>query len=61
MTTKASSTRKSMIELDTIYNEDCLEGMKRIPDGFETNKEYYDKACKRIREEQRQMKFDFEE
>ena len=22
-----------MIELDTIYNEDCLEGMKRIPDG----------------------------
>ena len=21
------------IELDTIYNEDCLEGMKRIPDG----------------------------
>ena len=21
-----------MIELDTIYNEDCLEGMKRIPD-----------------------------
>ena len=23
----------NMIELDTIYNEDCLEGMKRIPDG----------------------------
>lgn len=22
-----------MIELDTIYNEDCLDGMKRIPDG----------------------------
>lgn len=22
-----------MIELNTIYNEDCLEGMKRIPDG----------------------------
>ena len=22
-----------MIKLDTIYNEDCLEGMKRIPDG----------------------------
>ena len=22
-----------MIELDTIYNEDCLKGMKRIPDG----------------------------
>lgn len=22
-----------MIELDKIYNEDCLEGMKRIPDG----------------------------
>ena len=22
-----------MIELDTIYNEDCLQGMKQIPDG----------------------------
>ena len=22
-----------MIELNRIYNEDCLEGMKRIPDG----------------------------
>ena len=22
-----------MIELDKIYNEDCLEGMKRIPEG----------------------------
>ena len=22
-----------MIELDTIFNEDCLQGMKRIPDG----------------------------
>ena len=22
-----------MIELDTIYNMDCLEGMKQIPDG----------------------------
>ena len=22
-----------MIELDTIYNEDCLTGMQRIPDG----------------------------
>jgi site-specific DNA-methyltransferase (adenine-specific) len=22
-----------MIEIDNIYNEDCLEGMKRIPDG----------------------------
>ena len=22
-----------MLELDKIYNEDCLEGMKRIPDG----------------------------
>ena len=22
-----------MIEIDTIYNEDCLEGMHRIPDG----------------------------
>lgn len=21
------------MELNTIYNEDCLEGMKRIPDG----------------------------
>ena len=29
--------------------------------GFETNKEYFDKACKRIREEQRQLIFDFEE
>lgn len=24
---------KEMIELNTIYHEDCLEGMKRIPDG----------------------------
>ena len=24
----------TMIELNRIYNEDCLEGMKRIPDGF---------------------------
>jgi DNA modification methylase len=24
----------TMIELNKIYNEDCLEGMKRIPDGF---------------------------
>ena len=23
-----------MIDIDKIYNEDCLEGMKRIPDGF---------------------------
>ena len=23
-----------MIELNKIYNEDCLEGMKRIPDGI---------------------------
>lgn len=22
-----------MIELNKIYNEDCLEGMKKIPDG----------------------------
>ena len=22
-----------MIELDHIYNEDCLQGMKQIPDG----------------------------
>lgn len=22
-----------MIEIDTIYNEDCLEGMRRMPDG----------------------------
>ena len=22
-----------MIDIDKIYNEDCLEGMKRIPDG----------------------------
>ena len=29
-------TRKDydeMIELNKIYNEDCVEGMKRIPDG----------------------------
>lgn len=71
-----------MIELNKIYNEDCLEGMKRIPDGsvdcivcdlpygttaiacikekrnfigFELNKEYYDKACKRIKMEQAQL------
>ena len=25
--------QQSMIELNKIYNEDCLEGMKRIPDG----------------------------
>ena len=24
----------AMIELNKIYNEDCLEGMRRIPDGF---------------------------
>lgn len=24
---------KQQMQLDTIYNEDCLEGMKRIPDG----------------------------
>jgi site-specific DNA-methyltransferase (adenine-specific) len=24
---------ESMIEIDNIYNEDCLEGMQRIPDG----------------------------
>ena len=24
---------KTMITLDTIYNMDCLEGMKQIPDG----------------------------
>ena len=26
-------TMDEMLELDTIYNEDCLEGMKQIPDG----------------------------
>ena len=25
--------QQSMIELNKIYNEDCIEGMKRIPDG----------------------------
>jgi site-specific DNA-methyltransferase (adenine-specific) len=25
--------RDAMIGLDTIHNEDCLQGMKRIPDG----------------------------
>ena len=38
----------------------CLKERRHFI-GFETNKEYYDKACKRIREEQRQLKFDFEE
>lgn len=27
-----SAKNEAMIELDKIYNEDCLEGMKRIPD-----------------------------
>ena len=41
-----------MIELNKIYNEDCLEGMKRIPDGsvdcvicdlpYGTTKNYWD-------------------
>ena len=38
----------------------CLKERRHFI-GFELNKEYYDKACKRIREEQRQLKFDFEE
>ncbi len=29
----ASKMTKKMIELNKIYNEDCLEGLKRIPDG----------------------------
>ena len=28
-----SNIKGTMIELDTLYNEDCLEGMKQIPDG----------------------------
>ncbi len=28
-----TKTPKKMMELNKIYNEDCLEGMKRIPDG----------------------------
>ena len=42
-----------MVELNTIYNEDCLEGMKKIPDGaidmvlcdppFGTTANYWDK------------------
>lgn len=28
-----SREKKDAIQLDTIYNEDCLEGMKRIEDG----------------------------
>lgn len=87
------------MEINKIYNEDCLVGMKKIPDasvdciicdlpygvlnkksggcvldncmgsgttaiaairekrnfiGFELNKEYYDKACKRIKLEMMQ-------
>ena len=30
---KKTKQSKDMIELNKIYNEDCLEGMKRIPDG----------------------------
>ena len=30
---KKTKQSKDMIELNRIYNEDCLEGMKRIPDG----------------------------
>lgn len=26
--------RKFLVELNKIYNEDCLEGMKKIPDGY---------------------------
>ena len=51
------------MELDKIYNMDCLEGTtavacikeKRHFIGFELNKDYYDKACKRIDAEQRQL------
>ena len=39
-----------MIELNRIYNEDCLEGMKRIPDGSVdlvlTDPPYGTTACK---------------
>ena len=31
-TNNDSETKRSMITLDTIYNMDCLEGMKQIPD-----------------------------
>ena len=30
---KSEEFATAMIEIDKIYNEDCLEGMKRIPDG----------------------------
>jgi DNA modification methylase len=30
---KSQITRKVMLELDNIYNMDCIEGMKQIPDG----------------------------
>ena len=30
---RTTQKKYSMIELNKIYNEDCLEGMKRIPDG----------------------------
>ena len=30
---KSNPNRAIMIELDRIYNEDCMEGMKAIPDG----------------------------
>ena len=29
------------MELNKIYNEDCLEGMKRIPDGSVDCKEFF--------------------
>lgn len=38
-----TSGREEMIELDHIYNEDCLEGMRRMPDG-----RYYETAVKRV-------------
>lgn len=36
-----------MIELNKIYNEDCLEGMKRIPDG---GVEHNEETMKRIKQ-----------
>lgn len=53
-----------MLELNNIYNIDCIEGMKQIDDksidmiccdlpygtGFELNEEYFNKSIKRIDE-----------
>jgi site-specific DNA-methyltransferase (adenine-specific)/modification methylase len=60
-----SYTNPRMVILDNCIGSGttaiaCLKERRHFI-GFELNKEYYDKACKRIREEQRQLKFEFEE